>query len=76
MAQTKISQLTAFDSIADNDVLAGVDTSASTTKKMPMSALKAYVNTGDAQDVQINGTSIVSGNVANIAVQGTYTNKN
>ena len=72
MAQTKISQLTELSSIADNDVLAGVDTSAGTTKKVKMSTLKSYINTGDAQDVQINGTSVVSGNVANIAVQGTY----
>lgn len=72
MAQTKISQLTELSSIADNDVLAGVDTSAGTTKKVKMSTLKSYINTGDAQDVQINGTSVVSGNVANIAVEGTY----
>ena len=72
MAQTKISQLTELSSIADNDVLAGVDISAGTTKKVKMSTLKSYINTGDAQDVQINGTSVVSGNVANIAVEGTY----
>ena len=42
---TKISELTAFTTLADNDVLAGVDTSANTTKKVSLSLLKSYIDT-------------------------------
>lgn len=38
----KISELTELTELTDNDVLAGVDTSAEETKKIPLSALKDY----------------------------------
>lgn len=43
MAQIKISELTRLGELEDNDVLAGVDTSAKETKKVPMDVLKNYV---------------------------------
>lgn len=43
MAQKKISELPAIVSIVDNDILVGVDTSETATKKVPMNLLKTYV---------------------------------
>lgn len=41
----KISELPVLDTLADNDVLAGVDTSANVTKKVAISTLKNYIDT-------------------------------
>lgn len=41
----KISELPILDSLADNDVLAGVDTSANATKKIELATLKDYIDT-------------------------------
>lgn len=41
----KISELPVLDSLADNDVLAGVDTSANVTSKVTLSSLKEYIDT-------------------------------
>lgn len=40
----KISELPLLDSLADNDIIAGVDTSAAATKKIELSTLKEYTN--------------------------------
>ena len=60
MAQTKISQLTELSSIADNDVLAGVDTSAGTTKKVKMSTIKNYISGGGTVELQSNKVTAFS----------------
>ena len=41
----KISELPILDSLADNDVIAGVDTSANVTSKIEMATLKNYIDT-------------------------------
>ena len=41
----KISELPVLDSLADNDVLAGVDTSANTTSKVTLGSLKQFIDT-------------------------------
>ena len=41
----KISELPILDSLADNDVIAGVDTSANVTSKIEMVTLKNYIDT-------------------------------
>ena len=41
----KISELPILDSLADNDVLAGVDTSENATKKIELATLKDYIDT-------------------------------
>ena len=64
MANKKISELTAFTTLADNDVLAGVDTSASETKKLPLSVLKAYVDTDTTYtagtNIEISNSNVIS----------------
>ncbi len=52
MAQIKISELTNLTNIADDDLLAGVDTSSSTTVNMSASSLKNYIN--KEQDIDIS----------------------
>lgn len=41
----KISELPLLSDLADNDVLAGVDTSANATKKIELTTLKNYIDT-------------------------------
>ena len=40
----KISELPLLSTLSDNDVIAGVDTSADATKKIELSTLKEYTN--------------------------------
>ena len=41
----KITELPILDSLADNDVIAGVDVSGNVTSKIEMSTLKNYIDT-------------------------------
>ena len=43
---TKISELPALETLADSDILAGVDTSENVTSKVALSTLKDYISDG------------------------------
>ena len=51
----KISELPVLDNLADNDVLAGVDTSANVTAKVTLGSLKEYI---DTNTIYTAGTNI------------------
>ena len=64
----KISELPLLDSLADNDIIAGVDTSADVTSKIEMSTLKDYIgsNTYTAgTNIDITNDVISAPNVYN-----------
>jgi hypothetical protein len=65
----KISELPLLDSLADNDIIAGVDTSADTTSKIEMSTLKDYLDlTNYVKNTDYATTS--KGGVIKIGVNG------
>lgn len=73
----KISELPLLDSLADNDIIAGVDTSADATKKIELSTLKEYTNANIDLTDYVKNTDYASSNGGVIKVsagQGTATN--
>ena len=65
----KISELPILDSLADNDVIAGVDTSANVTSKIEMATLKNYIDTNTqytaGTNIDITNNVISAPNVYN-----------
>lgn len=66
MAQVKITGLPAMDTIADNDILAGVDISDTTTKKVAMSLLKNYILGGMDLTDYVKFTDIATSSKAGV----------
>lgn len=72
MAQVKITGLPAMDTIADNDILAGVDISDTTTKKVAMSLLKNYILGGMDLSDYVKFTDYANSTTGGVIKTGAY----
>lgn len=68
----KISELPLLSTLSDNDVLAGVDTSADTTKKIELSTLKEYTNANIDLTDYVQNTDYASTTTGGVIKIGSY----
>ena len=68
----KISELPLLSTLSDNDVIAGVDTSADATKKIELSTLKEYTNANIDLTDYVQNTDYASTTTGGVIKIGSY----